>query len=91
VSILDGWWPEACQHGENGWAIGDESVPASVEEQDRLDALNLYQVFEQEVIPTYYDDKPRWKRMMGESIRSCSKQFCAERMVRDYFEKLYRA
>ena len=22
-SILDGWWPEGCQHGVNGWKIGD--------------------------------------------------------------------
>ena len=22
-SILDGWWPEACIHGKNGWAIGE--------------------------------------------------------------------
>ena len=23
VSILDGWWPEACNHGVNGWQFGD--------------------------------------------------------------------
>ena len=23
-SVLDGWWPEACLHGENGWALGDD-------------------------------------------------------------------
>src|SRR5205814_6459377 len=23
LSIPDGWWAEACQHGVNGWAIGD--------------------------------------------------------------------
>jgi len=22
--VLDGWWPEACVHGENGWALGDD-------------------------------------------------------------------
>ncbi len=90
VSILDGWWPEACKHGVNGWAIGGEDVPSSVEEQDRQDALNLYSVLEQEVIPTFYNDRARWKGMMAASIRSCSDQFCAQRMVRDYFEKMYR-
>ncbi len=90
VSILDGWWPEACKHGVNGWAIGGEDVPSKVEEQDRQDSLNLYNVFEQEVIPTYYNDRAKWKKMMVESIQSCSGQFCAERMVRDYFDKMYR-
>lgn len=23
LSTLDGWWPEACIHGENGWQFGD--------------------------------------------------------------------
>jgi starch phosphorylase len=90
VSILDGWWPEACKHGENGWAIGGEHVPPSVEEQDRQDAGNLYSVFEQEVIPTYYQDQARWKKMMVNSITSCSDAFCATRMVREYYEKMYR-
>jgi starch phosphorylase len=89
VSILDGWWPEACQHGENGWAIGSEHVPPTVEEQDRQDAQNLYAVFENEVVPTYYNNKARWKQMMVNSIQSCSDAFCATRMVLEYYEKMY--
>lgn len=89
VSILDGWWPEACVHGQNGWAIGGTEVPATVEAQDRNDAENLYTVFEREVIPTYYTDQARWKKMMVASIQSCSDAFCAERMVREYYAKLY--
>src|SRR5690606_20238127 len=23
LSILDGWWPEACRHGINGWQFGE--------------------------------------------------------------------
>ena len=23
LSILDGWWPEGCEHGVTGWKIGD--------------------------------------------------------------------
>ena len=23
LSTLDGWWPEACEHGINGWQFGD--------------------------------------------------------------------
>lgn len=90
VSILDGWWPEACQHGVNGWAIGDETVPTSVEEQDQRDAENLYSTLETEVIPTFYQDPKRWRMMMVESVKSCSHKFCAQRMVREYFEKIYR-
>jgi glycogen phosphorylase len=27
LSILDGWWPEGCEHGVNGWAIGRRPRP----------------------------------------------------------------
>ena len=32
MSILDGWWPEACMNGTNGWRIGDTVVPDSEED-----------------------------------------------------------
>jgi starch phosphorylase len=85
-SILDGWWPEACEHGVNGWAIGDAT--SGVPEQDARDAAALYEVLESEVIPAY-DDRERWVRMMQASIATGSARFSSNRMCRDYFEKLY--
>ncbi len=40
VSILDGWWPEACRHGENGWAIGTEPKTAQDFAPDNLEELD---------------------------------------------------
>ena len=60
LSILDGWWPEACEHGVNGWAIGDEEVPDSTEVQDKQDARFLGKVLLDEVLPTYYDAPETW-------------------------------
>jgi starch phosphorylase len=91
VSILDGWWPEACKHGENGWAIGDEHVPPNVGAQDERDALALYKILVEEVIPTYYNDRNRWLKMMKASIESCTKEFSVDRMLREYYENLYKA
>jgi len=89
VSILDGWWPEICQHGENGWAIGDELVPKNEAEQDERDAMYLYQVLTEEVIPTFEKDKARWGHMMIKSIQDSRVAYSASRMVKDYAEKLY--
>lgn len=89
LSILDGWWPEACNHGVNGWAIGDDKVPATTEEQDARDGKALYDVLFNEVIPTYYNDKAKWKNMMKESISSTETKFSAEEMVNQYYSKLY--
>jgi starch phosphorylase len=85
-SILDGWWPEACEHGVNGWAIGDTT--SGVPEQDARDASALYEVLETEVMPAY-DDRARWVGMMQASIATVSERFSSDRMCREYFEKLY--
>ena len=39
----------------NGFAIGDDSHPASVEEQDRRDSENLYNTLTQKVIPLFFE------------------------------------
>ncbi len=89
ASILDGWWPEACQHGVNGWAIGDEHVPGTVEEQDERDAVALYRVLLEEIVPIYYGDRSRWLSMMKESMETTREAFSIDRMLREYYEKLY--
>ncbi len=83
LSILDGWWPEGCEHGVNGWAIGDESAG-----DDKGDLDALYDTLENEVLPTW-NDRPRWVTMMRASIRMGVEKFSSDRMVREYFEKLY--
>jgi starch phosphorylase len=89
-SILDGWWPEGCQHGVTGWAIGDGTESPRPEEQDARDHAALLRVLEEEVLPTYAD-RPRWLAMMRASIAMAAERFSAERMVREYFARLYRA
>jgi starch phosphorylase len=86
LSVLDGWWPEACQHGVNGWAIGDDSSGGT--HRDAHDAEALYTTLGDEVLPTYAD-RPRWIAMMRASIETVTARFSSDRMVRDYFERLY--
>ena len=83
LSILDGWWPEGCEHGVNGWAIGDETSG-----NDQTDLEALFDTFENEVLPAW-GDREAWVRMMLASIRMAVEKFSSDRMVRDYFEKLY--
>jgi glycogen phosphorylase len=53
-SIMDGWWREGYD-GTNGFAIGPDSHPDSVEEQDRVDSANLYQTLTEQVVPMFYN------------------------------------
>ncbi len=83
VSILDGWWPEGCEHGVNGWAIGDGDSG-----DDLKDQAALYRVLEEEVLPAWAE-RERWVTMMQASIAMGVEKFSAERMLRDYFARLY--
>lgn len=90
-SILDGWWPEACRHGINGWQFGDgfESEDESV--QDAHDMRALYKVLLDEVIPTYYMNKDKWAEMMHQSILGIREGFGIKRMLDEYFHLMYEA
>lgn len=89
VSILDGWWPEACEDGRNGWQFGDGFESDNTEEQDKHDLEALYQVLEQEVLPTFYEDRKRWVSMMRQSILSVKESFAVKRMLEEYYERMY--
>lgn len=86
VSVLDGWWPEACRHGVNGWQIGGGYEGPDA---DSHDAASLYQVLLEEVLPCYEQDRARWVQMMRASIADTVERFSARRMLLDYLRELY--
>lgn len=93
LSILDGWWREGFD-GTNGFAIGDDSHPASVEEQDRLDSANLYKALTQEVIPSFFDRDangvPRqWIQKIRRAMVTLVPEYNTWRMVQEYSKKYY--
>jgi starch phosphorylase len=96
LSILDGWWPEGCRHGETGWRFGgplNEDVEIAGEAARRLDdadRASLYQVLGDEVLPRYYADREAWVGMMEQSIAMSSWRFSSDRMVEDYAAKMYQ-
>jgi len=93
-SVLDGWWREG-YNGKNGWAIGGDVEYENPNQQDEEDAISLYEILENQIIPLYYkkrssDGLPgEWIAMMKESIRTLSPQFSMRRMVKEYVEQLY--
>src|SRR6059036_2845294 len=81
-SVLDGWWPEACRHGENGWAIGDGDEDGA--DRDRRDLDALLNTLAGDVLPAYAD-RQRWVGMMQASIETVQERFSSDRMVEEYF------
>jgi starch phosphorylase len=93
LSVLDGWWPEGYD-GTNGWAVGETGANEDTTGEDRQDALSLYQVLEQEVVPLYYERDEegiprRWVKMMRRAIQTLVPAFNSDRMVQEYTRKIY--
>ena len=88
VSVLDGWWPEGCEHGVNGWQIGDGFEGPG---QDAHDGRALLDTLEEVVIPKYESDRVGWGKMMAASIEMSQWRFSSYRMLEDYYERVYRA
>lgn len=88
LSILDGWWPEACNDGVNGWQFGDGFESDDEKELDEHDSKAFYKVLD-EVIDTYYNNHDKWVEMMRNSILSIKDEFSVKRMLKDYYSKMY--
>jgi starch phosphorylase len=93
LSVLDGWWDEGYD-GDNGWAIGGREVLPDESAQDWQDALDLYRLLEDEIVPRYYDTDAegiprRWLAVMRRAMATALWQFSATRMLHEYTEQLY--
>lgn len=93
LSELDGWWAEAYSP-EVGWAIGDRREHGSDPEWDRADALALYDLLENEVVPSFYNrdasgQPKKWLEKIRTSMARLTPQYSANRSVREYTESYY--
>ncbi|KDR96138.1 starch phosphorylase [Peptoclostridium litorale DSM 5388] len=89
LSVLDGWWEEACIDGENGWQFGDGLQMKNDVQQDRHDGEALMKILLEKVIPTYYEDRTKWVDMMRKSISTNIEHFDMKRTIDEYREKMY--
>ncbi|MBI3260649.1 MAG: alpha-glucan family phosphorylase [Ignavibacteriae bacterium] len=93
VSVLDGWWDEGYTN-DNGFTIGLGEDYPNREDQDAMEALLLYDLLEQVIVPTFYE-RPKnntphdWVERMKASIRTVAGKFSTTRMVRDYAKNFY--
>lgn len=92
-SVLDGWWCEGYRPGA-GWALPEEDTYSDTGLQNELDAETIYNILENDIIPTYYDrdDKgisERWVSHIRKTIAEIAPEFVMGRMLDDYQERFY--
>jgi starch phosphorylase len=93
LSELDGWWAEAYTP-EVGWALGDGKEHGDDPAIDAIEAEQLYNILEQQVVPEFYNRNEkgiptRWISRMRESMVQLTPRFSADRTVREYTEQHY--
>jgi len=94
-SIRDGWWDE-WSDGENGWDIVSADDDPDGGRRDQREAMSLFGLLEQEIIPLFYDTSeghgsvPKgWVDKILHSWATLGPKVTASRMVRDYVTELY--
>ena len=83
LSVLDGWWIEACIEGVTGWSIGREG------DDPEHHAAALYDRLGDTVLPLFYGDPTRWRFMMKQAISNIACYFNSQRMMRRYATEAY--
>lgn len=77
LSTSDGWIDEV-DLTNIGWKVQDGEI-----------TKNLLDIIEQQIIPSFYDDKNNWNDMMKNSRNLILNQFSTERMLNEYIKKMY--
>jgi glycogen phosphorylase len=92
-SVLDGWWVEGYKK-DAGWSLPQERTFDNDELQDELDAEEIYNIFENEIIPAYYDRNDKnipiqWVDFIKNTFAEVVPHFTTRRMMKDYMNRFY--
>lgn len=92
LSTFDGWTVEGTFPGINGYTVEypelDDEMPW--EERHWKDHECVMNIIENEIIPTYYENKEEWARLMRQAVRTSEAYFNSDRMVIEYYNRLYK-
>jgi starch phosphorylase len=90
-STNDGWIREFIKHGINGYEIPlVDYENMNVEDQDAYDLNKMYEILENEILPTYYNDYEKWLDITKNGMNDVRWQFDSNRMAKEYYEILYK-
>lgn len=90
-STNDGWICEFIKDEVNGYVVPPiDYENISVHEQDEYDLKQVYEILEQKILPTYYDNKNKWREIVQTGMLDVQGYFNSNRMADEYYKKLYK-
>lgn len=92
-SVLDGWWCEGYKPGA-GWALPEKETYSDPALQNELDAETIYNLLENDIVPTFYDKNAegvseRWVSHIKNTIANIAPDFVMKRQLDDYQSRFY--
>ncbi|MEI6407941.1 MAG: alpha-glucan family phosphorylase [Bacteroidota bacterium] len=92
-SVLDGWWCEGYKPGA-GWALSEKETYSDPTLQNELDAETIYNILENDIVPTFYDQDKNgvsagWVSHIKNTIADIAPDFVMKRMLDDYQKRFY--
>lgn len=93
-STYDGWVCEFTtqeESGHNSYIVPVTDINLPNYEQDTQDMDKLFDILENEIIPTYYKNKDRkeWNKIVMNSMKEVAPYFDADRMADEYYANIY--
>lgn len=89
-STDDGWIPEFAKSGENSFVVPIADYKnMSIYEQDNYDLNKLYEILENEILPTYYDQPEKWRKIVKTAMDDVKTAFNSDRMAAEYYSEIY--
>ncbi|MDD3151205.1 MAG: alpha-glucan family phosphorylase, partial [Candidatus Gastranaerophilales bacterium] len=91
VSSYDGWAVEGTFDDINGYTVNYPGLDDDIswEERHWKDHDCVMNILENKIMPTYYNDKNEWARLMRQAIKTSTGYFDGDRMVIEYYNKMY--
>lgn len=89
VSTYDGWIPEFAKDGVNSFVLPPAPMDVPLQEHDKTDYLNLYDILENQVIKFYYEKPEQWLDIAFAGMKDVLPEFGSNRMADQYYKELY--
>lgn len=89
-STYDGWVCEFAEHGHNAFIIPEADRSLTDEARDHHDRQGFYQILNTEILPLYYDTPKKWWKLVHNSMNDVVPFFDSDRMVDEYYTKVYK-
>ena len=91
LSTDDGWIPEFAKPGINSFVVPKADYDnMSTQAQDDYDLNKTYEILENDIIPTYYENRDKWRDIVKEGMKDVRHQFDSNRMAHEYYDIMYK-